>query len=75
MPNDRLPNKLLSGEVKTPRPPGCSRSSFKFEQTKVSMLLHYVSVKLLYAVSVGLARMHKTGCSGMTKFVLQVPGS
>ena len=75
MPSERLPNKLLSGEVKTLQPPGCSRSTFKFEQTKVSMLLHYVSVKLLCAVSVGLTGMHKTGCSGKTKFVLQVPGS
>ena len=28
MPNDRLPKKLLFGEVKGFRPPGCPRSSF-----------------------------------------------
>ena len=28
MPNDRLPKKLLLGEVKGLRPPGCPRSSF-----------------------------------------------
>ncbi len=28
MPNDRLPKKLLSGEVKGLRPPGRPRSSF-----------------------------------------------
>ena len=28
MPDDRLPKKLLFGQVKGHRPPGCARSSF-----------------------------------------------
>jgi len=62
MPDDRLPEKLLFGEVKGLRPPGRPRSSF-----------NYVIVKTV--VLVGLIGMHKTGCSGETRLVLQIPSS
>ena len=65
MPNDRLPKKLLYGEVKGVRPPSRSRSS--------SVMLHYVIVNTV--VLIGLMGMHKTGCSGETRLVLHVPGS
>jgi len=39
----------------------------------VSMMLHYVTVNIV--VSVGLPGIHKTGCSGETKFVLHIPSS
>jgi len=37
------------------------------------MMLHYVTVNIV--VSVGLPGIHKTGCSGETKFVLHIPSS
>jgi len=54
MLNDRLPKKLLFGEV----------TGFVHLAALglVSMLLHYVTVKSI--VLVGLTGMHKTGCSG-----------
>ena len=39
----------------------------------VSMMLHYMIIKTV--VSVGLTRMHKTGCSGEIRLVLHVPSS
>ncbi len=62
MPNDRLPKKLLFGEVTGLRPPGRPRSSFN-------------DVALRDVELVGLAGMHKTGCSGETRLVLHVPSS
>ena len=39
----------------------------------ISMMLHYVIVKTVEVI--GLAGMHKTGCSGETRLVLHVPSS
>jgi len=66
MPNNRLPKMLLFGEVKGLRPPGRPRSNFNDD-------LHYVIAKTV--VSVGLTGMHKTGCSGETRFALQLSSS
>ena len=65
MPNDRLPKKLLFGEVKGLRLPGRPRSSFN------DVALRDCQNCLL----VGLIGMHKTGCSGETRLVLHVPSS
>jgi len=65
MPNDRLPKKLLLGEVKGLRHVAALGL--------VPMMLHYVIVKIV--VLVGLTGMHKTGCSGETRFVLHIPSS
>ncbi len=65
MPNDRLPKKLLLGEVKGLRHVAALGL--------VPMMLHYVIVKIV--VLVGLTGMHKTGCSGETRLVLHIPSS
>ena len=65
IPNDRLPEKLLFGEVR-----GFAHLA---ALGLVSMMLHYLIVKTV--VLVGLIGMHKTGCSGETRLVLYVPSS
>ncbi len=65
MANDRLPKKLLFGEVKGLRPPGRPRSSFN----------GVALCDCQTVVSIGLTGMHRTGCSGETRLVLHVPSS
>ena len=65
MPNDRLPEKLLFGEVR-----GFAHLA---ALGLVSMMLHYLIVNTV--VLVGLIGMHKTGCPGETRLVLHVPSS
>ncbi len=65
MPNNRLPKKLLFGEVKGLRPPGLPRS--------FSLMLHYLIVKIVKLVAP--TGMHKPDCSGETRLVLHVPSS
>ena len=65
MRNDRLPKKLLFGEVKGPCPPG--------RLGLVSIMSHCAIVKIV--VSVGLIGMHKTGCSGETRLAPHIPSS
>ena len=65
MSRDRLPKKLLFGEVKGLRPPGLPRS--------FSLMLHYLIVKIVKLVAP--TGMHKPDCSGETRLVLHVPSS
>ena len=65
MPNDRLPTKLLFGEVKGLRPPGRPRSSFN------DVALRDVKTVEL----VDLIEMRKIDCSGKTRLVPHVPSS
>ena len=64
MPDDRLPKKLLFGEVKGLRPPGRPRSID-------NVTLHDIKTVVLS----GLIGMHKTGCSEETRPVLLVRSS
>ena len=66
MPSDRLPKKLLFGQVKGLRPPGRPRSI-------VSMMLLCMVVKLIELVD--RIKMHKTDCFGETRLVSHVPSS
>ena len=63
MPNDRLPKKLLFGQVKGTRPSG----------RLVTMMLHQVTV--MNAPLLGHTRMLRTDCFDETRLVLHVPSS
>ena len=63
MPHDRLPKKLLSGEVKGARPLGRPRSSFTEVVLRDCQNCH---------ISIGMLR---TNCSGEEILALHIPSS
>ena len=65
MPTNILPKKLLFGEVKGLRPPGCPRSNL--------MRLRCMTVKTVELVD--LIEMRKTDCFGETRLVPHIPSS
>ena len=65
MPDDRLPKKLLFGQVKGRRPPGGPRSSFN------DVALRDVKT----VASIDPLGMLRTDCSGETRLALHVPSS
>lgn len=67
MPDDRLPKRLLIGEVQGLHSPRLTTLG------QLRMMLHYVTVKSV--VCVGPTGIHKTGCSTETKVFLLIPNS
>ena len=68
MPSNRLPKKLLFGEVKGLRPPGRPRSSFNDVALLRCMIVNTVEL-------VDRIEMRKTDCFGKTRLVPHVPSS